>query len=186
MPNFNATPLIIAGAVGVAAVGGWWWLRRARVKASEPPPTLEILTPPPSTTVPSGTRIDFSASALAGGSNISALIHWRIIEPTFMAGEWSTGATTFIIPEFLETRILTMEASVTDPLTGLSASALRSVTVTGPIVLATTAPSPLPDIREPTVLSVTNSFRRSDTGWRVWGREQGVLQEPWIYSRTRR
>ena len=186
MPKFNAAPLIIAGGVGVAAVVGWWWWSSRRVKASGPPPTLEILAPLPGTSVPSGTRVDFSARALASGSDISNLVHWRIIEPADFAREWGTGATTFIIPEFLITRVLTLEASVTDPLTGLSASAQRSVTVTVTASLATHGPRPLRDRREPTVLSVVNSFRRSDTGWRVRGREQGVLEEPWTYSRVRR
>jgi hypothetical protein len=182
----NATPYVVAGVVGVAAVAGWWLWRRNRAQAGAEPPTLEILAPLPGTTVPSGTRVDFSARALVGSRDISSLIRWRIIEPDLLAGEWSVGATTFIIPNFLITRVLTMEAYVSDPLTGLSASARRSVTVTVTASLATADPRPLRDGREPTVLSVVNSFRRSDTGWRVRGREQGVLEEPWVYSRTRR
>jgi hypothetical protein len=112
------------------------------------------------------------------------LVQWSIIEPADFAGPWSTGATTFIVPAFLITRILTMEASVVDPVTGQSANAQRSVTVTVSASLATAGPRPLRDRREPTVLSVVNSFRRSDTGWQVRGRH--VLEEPWVYSKTRR
>ena len=183
MAKFNAVPLVVAGVVGVGAAAGWWLLRRNRAQAG-PPPTLEILAPPAGTSVTSGTRIDFSARAMTGAQDISDLIHWRIIEPAFLAGEWATGATTFVIPTFLQTRVLTMEAYVLDPAPG--ASAQRSVTVTVAASLATAGPPALRDRQEPTVLSVVNSFRRSDTGWRVWGREQGVLEEPWVYSRTRR
>ena len=178
MPKFNATPLIIAGLVGAGAVVGWWFVRRNRAQAL-PPPTLEILAPPAGTSVPSGTRIDFSARAMAGAQDISAQIHWRIIEPAFMAREWGTGATTLVIPDFLITRILTMEAYVSDPAPG--ASAQRSVTVTVTAGLATAGPRPLRDGRERTVLSVVGSFRRTDTGWRVKGRH--VLEEPWTLSR---
>ena len=184
MAKFNAVPLVVAGVVGVGAAAGWWLLRRNRAQAG-PPPTLEILAPPAGTSVTSGTRIDFSARAMTGAQDISDLIHWRIIEPAFLAGEWATGATTFVIPTFLQTRVLTMEAYVFDQ-AGNSASVQRSVTVTVTTTLATAGSPPRRDRQEPTVLSVVNSFRRSDTGWRVWGREQGVLEEPWVYSRTRR
>ena len=176
MPKFNAAPVIVAGVVGVAAVGGWWLWRRSRAQAGEPP-TLEILTPPAGTSSPSGTRIDFSARAMSGGLDISNLIHWRIIEPAFMAGEWATGATTFIIPTFLQTRVLTMEAHVFDQ-AGNSASVLRSVTV---VVAASHGLPALGPGRSPAVSRVVPSFRRSDTGWQVRGRH--VLEEPWTLAR---
>ena len=181
MAKFNAAPLVVAGVVGVGAVAGWWLWRRSRARASGPPPTLEILTPPPDITSPSGTRIDFSARAMSSGLDISNLIHWRIIEPAFMAGEWDIGSTTFVIPTFLQTRILTLEASVLDSATGLTASAQRSVTVTVAVSLANADPRPLRDRREPIVLSVVNSFRRSDTGWRV--KDRHILEEPWEFAR---
>lgn len=178
MAKFNATPVVVTGLVVAGALAGWWLSGRNRSQAGEPP-TLEILTPPAGTTIPSGTRVDFSALALSGTQDISNLINWRIIEPEFLAQEWATGPTTFFIPNFLETRIVTMEAYVLAPAPG--ASARRSVTVT--VTQALHSPRPLRDRREPTVLSVVNSFRRSDTGWRVWGRGQGVLEEPLILSR---
>jgi hypothetical protein len=123
---------------------------------------------------------------MVDGTDISNLIQWFIVLPAPLAGFWSSGATTFIIPDFLTTQILEMQAKITDPVTGKFASRNWSVTVTVTTGLATVDPRPLRDRRQPTVLSVVNSFRRSDTGWRVWGREQGVLDEPWVYSRTRR
>lgn len=175
MPKFNAAPVIVAGVVGVAVVGGWWLWRRSRAQAAEPP-TLEILTPPVGTSSPSGTRIDFSARAMSSGLDISNQVHWRVIEPAFMAGEWATGATTFIIPVFLQTRVLTMEAYVLDPAPG--ASARRSVTV---VVAASHGLPALGPGRNPAVSRVVPSFRRSDTGWQVRGRN--VLEEPWTFAR---
>ena len=177
----KAAPLIVAGVVAVGAVAGWWLWRRPRTKTNGPPPTIQILAPPEGASFPSGTRIDFSASAMVGGQDISNQVQWSIIEPAIFAGPWTTGATTFIVPTFLVTRILTMEALIVDPVTGLSASAQRSVTVTVPLALAAGDPRPLRDRREPTVLSVVNSFRRSDTGWRVEGHH--VIEEPFIFAR---
>ena len=177
MPKFNATPVIVAGLVGVGAVAGWWLWNRNRAQAGAVPPTLEILTPPPGTSSPSGTRIDFSARAMTGTQDISAQIQWRIIEPAFLAGDWDTGPTTFVIPNFLETRVLTIEAFVFD-ITGLSASARRSVTV---VVPASQGLPALGRARGPAVSRVLSSFRRSDTGWQVAGRH--VLEEPWEYAK---
>ena len=177
MPK-TATVLVVAALTGIGAAAGWWLLSRNRAQAGGGiPPTLEILTPPVGTSSPSGTRIDFSARAMTGAQDISDLIHWKIIEPDFLAGEWATGATTFVIPTFLQTRILTMEAYVFDQ-AGNSASVQRSVTVT----VATSLGLPgLGAARGPAVSRVVPSFRRSDTGWQVRGRH--VLKEPWEFAR---
>lgn len=177
MAKFNATPLVVAGLVGAGAVVGWWWLRRNPAQAGEQP-TVEILAPPAGTSSPSGTRIDFSARAMVGTRDISALVDWSIIQPTIAAGFWSTGATTFITPHFLTTQPLEMEAKITDPVTGLAASARRSVLI---VVAASQGLPALGPARGPAVARVVPSFRRSDTGWQVRGRH--VLEEPYIFSR---
>ena len=171
MPNNNAPPVILAVGVAVGAAAGWWLFRRSRTQAQPGEQlTVEILDPPPGTSSLSGTRIDFRALAMVGSRDISEIIRWNVLAP-FFTGFWSEGATTFIIPTFLTTGILEMEATIHDPLTGQSASARRSVTVVVPELFA----------RTPAVSRVVPSFRRSDTGWQVQDRH--VLEEPWHLAR---
>ena len=176
MPKLG-TPVIVVGLVAAGALAGWWLWQRNRATAG-PQPTIEILAPPIGTSVASGTRIDFSALAMADGQDISNLIDWSVVQPTGLAGFWETGATTFIVPTFLTTKPLEMQAFIKDPVSGKFASANRSVLV------VVTASRALPSPRaawKPAVLPVVSSFRRSDTGWMV--KDRHVLEEPWEFAR---
>ena len=180
MANNQATPFIVAGVVVVGSLAGWRLWRTRRTLAGDQL-TLEILTPPAGTSSPSGTRVDFSARALVGARDISELTRWFITKPTGFAGFWSEGATTFIIPTFLTTNILEFEARISDPLTGQSAGARRSVTIVVAQFPARQGPSSLGPGRGPAVSRVLPSFRRSDTGWQVQGHH--VLEQPWAFAR---
>lgn len=180
MADNKATPVIVAGVLGLGVtllVTGLVLSRRSRAPA-EGPLTFEILAPPEGTSSPSGARIDFSARAIAGARDISALTEWFIVQPAPLASFWSTGATTFIIPSFLTTQILEMEARIKDLATGQSASARRSVLIT---VVASQGLRALGPARGTPVSRVVPSFRRSDTGWQV--RDRHIIEEPWELAR---
>lgn len=181
MANDNATPLIVGGVVGAAAaLTGFWLWRRNRAEAAELL-TVEILDPPEGSFYPSGNRIDFIGRALVGTRDISDLIQWSVVQPSDLAMVWATSATTFLIPIFLVTSVLKMEAKIKDPVSGQSAKALRSVTV---VAQQFPARHRLPE-PDPTTFAkvsrVVPSWRRSDTGWQVQDRH--VLEQPWEFAR---
>ena len=170
MANNKATPLILATGVAIGALAGWWLLGRKPAQAGEQL-TLQILDPPEGFFFNSGGRIDFTARATVDGRNISDLIRWSITKPIDFAGFWAQGATTFIIPTFMTTQTLEMEAAISDPVTGQSASARRAV-----VVVVSQFPA-----RVPAIARVVASYRRSDTGWQVPDRHE--IEQPWILAR---